>query len=333
MYDFDESQGWGQNHIENAWRDFSNGENGIILTTDDLSRRGWFANPAMYGRLENFLGNGRSFRKFSYTPIDSVGPNGVSLGVEMRAAAMGYDKIMAASEWGCNVLKRSGRPDADWQPHGIDMKTFVPDLKAREKLGWNKDSVSVMSVMANQSRKDFPVAFETAALLKAHYGNRFKFYLHTDIDVRHWNIYALAADYGVQDCVEVSARMTDAELALRYSACDCTILPSAGEGFGYPIAESLACGTACIVTDYAAGQELVSEECRVKPVTMRVDTIHNVQRAVLSGYGFAAAAVNQIEKKRSDPEYRGEELRAGVEHLSWERLKHSWIRWFREGLK
>ncbi len=95
----------------------------------------------------------------------------------------------------------------------------------------------------------------------------------------------------------------------------------------------MACGTACVVTDYAAGQELVPEDCRVKPVTMRVDTIHNVLRAVLSGYGFASAAVNQIEKKRADPEYRGEELRSGVEHLSWDRLKHSWISWFRSGIR
>ncbi len=331
-YDFHESEGWGQRQIESTWSDFSNGENGIILTTDDMSRRGWFANPPMYGNLGNFLGEGRTFQKWGYTPVDSYGPNSHSLGVETAATSRGYDRIMAASEWGCQVLRNSGNPNADWLPHGIDMRMFAPDMKAGKKLGADPNTICVGAVMANQSRKDFPVAFETAALLKKHYGNRFRFWLHTDVLIRHWNVYALAADYGVGDCLEVTQQCNDEELALRYSACDCTILPSGGEGFGYPIAESLACGTACVVTDYAAGQELVPEECRVKPVAMRLDTPFNVQRAVLSGYGFANAAIAQIEKKRADAEYRSEEMRNGVIHLDWQRLKYPWMAWFRAGL-
>lgn len=333
VYDFPETEGWGENHIEAAWKDFSNGQDGIILTTDDLSRRGWFANPAMYGSLANFLGNGRTFQKWGYSPVDNCGPNGHSLGAEMSAAAHGYDRLLAASEWGCNVLKNSGCPNADYLPHGIFTNIFQPDVKARQKIGWDRDQVWVGCLMGNQARKDFPVAFETAALLKAHYGNRFRMWLHTDTMIRYWNIYALAADYGVQDCVLVTLTATDEELALRYSACDCTILPSAAEGFGYSIAESLACGTACVVTDYAAGQELVEEDCRVKPVTMRVDTQWNVQRAVLSGYGFANAAMNQVEKKRQDPEFRGEELRETVAHLNWKNLRYPWEHWFRSGLR
>ncbi len=324
---------WGQNYLAGVTKDFFGSEHGIVFTNWDISRLGWLTGQGLTPDLAKAYGPSRNFDLWLYTPVDGLGIDGQRLGVEARNTLPVFNRVMAASEWGCNVLKNSGRPDAEWLPHGLDLKTFVPDLKAREKLGWDKDGIFVMSVMANQSRKDFPAAFETAALLKAHYGNRFKFHLHTDIDVRHWNIYALAADYGVQDCVEISARMTDAELALRYSACDCTILPSAGEGFSYTTAESLACGTSQIVTDYAAAQELVPEDCRVKPVTMRVDTIHNVQRAVLSGYGFAAAAINQIDKKRSDPEYRGDELRATVEHLGWDRLRFSWERWFREGLR
>jgi len=329
IYDFHESEGWGQRQIEGAWNDFSNGEPGIILTTDDMSRRGWFANPAMYGNLAEFLGEGRTFLKAGYTPVDSYGPNGHSLGVEMTAASRGYDRLMAASEWGCQVLRNSGNSNASWLPHGINMQTFAPDMKAALKLGADPNIICCGAVMANQSRKDFPVAFEAAAILKKHYGNRFRFWLHTDIQIRTWNVFALAADYGLGDCLEVTQQCTDEELALRYSACDCTMLPSGSEGFGYPIAESLACGTACVVTDYAAGPELVPEECRVKPVTMRVDTPFNVQRAVLSGYGFANAAITQIEKKRSDREYRSEELRDGVAHLDWTRLRHPWEKWFR----
>jgi len=332
-YNFPEEEGWGQGRIESVWNDFSGGEHGIIMTTDDLSRRGWFANPAQYGSLANFLGEGRSFRKWGYTPVDSTGPDGHSLGVEMREAALGYDRLLAASEWGRNVLRNSGRADADWLPHGIDHKTFSPDLKAKAKLGWKENEVWVGMNAANQPRKDFPVAFHAISLLKQKYGNRLHFWQHTDLPVRAWNIYALASDYGIGDCMEVTMQATDEELALRYSACDCTILPSGGEGFSYTTAESMACGTAQIVADYAAAQELVEEDCRVKPVAMRLDSPHNVMRAVLSGHGFANAAAVQIERKRQDAEYRGEELRESVRHLGWDRLRVVWERWIRQGLK
>ena len=76
VYDFPESGQWGQDIIEQVWNDFSDGENGIILTTDDPSRRHWFANPVgLSDSLQKFLGPGRSFQKWGYFPIDSVGPN------------------------------------------------------------------------------------------------------------------------------------------------------------------------------------------------------------------------------------------------------------------
>ncbi len=187
--------------------------------------------------------------------------------------------------------------------------------------------------MANQSRKDYPAAFECFAALKRHYGNKFKAWLHTDEMIRYWNVPALAAEYGVGDSIEVTTGLNDSQLALRYSACDCTVLPSAGEGFGFPVIESLACGTVCITTDYAGGSELVGEDCRVKPMCYRVDTQHCVRRAVLSGVAFAQAAIGQIEAKSQDWEYRSEQLAETVQHLEWGKLKHSWTRWMLEGLR
>lgn len=333
MYPYPESGQWGQEYIEGVWNDFSGGEAGVIMTTDDLSRRGWFANPGQYGSLERFLGQGRNFRKWAYTPVDSIGPSGNSLGGEMATAAMGYDRVLAASEWGRDVLIRSGRTDADWLPHGLDFSIWKPHEDPRPLLGWSEEDIWAGCVMSNQSRKDWPVAFEALALLNRKYGNRFHAWLHVDLPIRYWNLYALAMDYGVAGCISMTSDKSDQEMALRYSACDVTILPSGGEGFGYPVAESMACGTACIVTDYAAGQELVHEECRVSPVCYRLDTIHNVQRAVLSGYGFAGKAEEQIERKHVDREYRGEELRDSTSHLDWQKLKYPWMKWLRAGLK
>jgi glycosyltransferase involved in cell wall biosynthesis len=196
------------------------------MTTDDLSRRGWFANPAMYGKLARFLGEARNFQKWAYTPVDSVGPDGSTLGIEQATCAAGYDRVLAASEWGRDALVRSGRTDADFMPHGLFMPPFQPQKNPRPTLGWGAEDIRVGCLMANQSRKDWPAAFECAAVLKREYGNKFRFWCHVDLMIRYWNLYALASDYGVSDCIEVTTDLNDEQLAQRYSACDCTILPS-----------------------------------------------------------------------------------------------------------
>lgn len=332
-YEYPVSGQWGEGYIAHAWNDFSGGEPGIIWSLWDLSRMMWFTHPqGLPDDLVKFLGPGRNFRKWAYTPIDSTGPDEQSLPAAMAATARGYDRLLAPSEWGANVLRRTA--PADWIPHGIWTGMFHPRPKSdRALLGWEDDSVIVGCNMANQARKDWPVAFECAAILKQEFGNKFKFWAHTDAMVHYWSIYALAADYGLNDCLEVSLDLTDEQLSLRYALCDATMLPSAGEGFGYPIAESMACGTACVVTDYAAGQELVDEHWKVPAVAFRIDSLHNVRRAVLSGWGFASRVQHQIERKRGDWDYRGAEIRERVAHLDWDKLKHVWTKWLREGLR
>lgn len=330
QYSFPESAQWGEEYLAEVWNDFSGGEAGVVMSLWDASRMLWFTSPPSYPpALRRFLGEGRQFEKWGYFPVDGTGPDEQSLPIGMQAATAGYDRVVAASEWGRGVLQLSGIGGADWLPHGIWMNMFKPNP---EQEVADPQAVVVGCNMSNQARKDWPVAFETAALLKAEYGNKFKFWAHTDLLIRYWNFYALAADYGVEDCLEVTTNLTDKELAARYSACDVTMLPSASEGFGYPIVESLACGTACVVTGYGGGAELVNEDCRVSPVAWKVDTSHNVRRAVLSGWGFAGKCKQEIDKKRGDWQYRGSELRDTVLHLDWSRLRTVWEKWFLEGI-
>jgi glycosyltransferase involved in cell wall biosynthesis len=343
-YPFPEAGQWGEEYVMRAWQDFAGEDAGIIMSLWDLSRMFWFAQPhRLREDLATFLGPGRKFMKWAYVPVDSTGPDEQGLPIGMSEAAKGFERMLAASEWGANVIRR--HRICDWIPHGIDMNTFAIHDKMwdpagkyeglslqRKMLGWDDSTIWLGCNMSNQARKDWPVAFECARILKADLGNKFKFWAHTDVMLGYWNLYALATDYGVGDSVEVTLDLTDEQLAQRYSACDVTILPSASEGFGYPIAESMACGTACVVTDYAAGQEIVDPDCRVPPVAYRVDTAHNVRRAVLSGWGFAGRAKAQIERKRNDWEFRGQELRERVEHLDWSKLRHVWRRWFLEGI-
>jgi len=333
QYNYPESAQWGEEYIEHVWNDFSGGKDGIIFSNWDLTRLLWFSQPRGTGpNLERFLGEGRNFQKWAYTPVDAAGPNGATLPALAAAAAAGFDRIAASSRWGCDVLQRSGRPDADWMPHGIWLDKFKRDDGAKAKLGW-EGKVVLGCVMTNQFRKDWGAAFECAAAMKEHYGNRFHAWFHTDVPERYWSFPGLAADYGLgRDDMHVTVLLSDAQMALRYSGCDCTILPSRGEGFGFPIVESLACGVPCIVTDHAAGPELVPEEYRVRPIGTHVDTPYNLRRALVSGYAFAQSAAQAIRIVDEDPEFKRAELRDSVAHLDWPKLSVTWKKWFQEGL-
>lgn len=326
QYSYPESGQWGEDHIASVWEDFSHGKPGIIMSLWDASRMLWFANPrGTNPQLERFLGDGRNFLKWGYFPVDAKGPNDRSYGTEMSAAIQGYDRVCAASEWGAEVLKESGGHDVDWIPHGIWPDKFFRDEQRTSKF-------TVGCVMANQSRKDWPVAFECAAILKRQYGNKFSFWCHTDRNIGYWNLYALAQDYGLTDSILVTNVLEDWAMRQNYSDCEVTIVPSAGEGFGYPIAESMACGTACVVTDYAAGQEIVPEFCRVHPCAYRVDTQFNLRRAITSGANFARVAKHQIDKRRADPVGQAKWVREQIDHLSWPKLETVWRKWFLNGI-
>lgn len=333
QYHFPQNGQWGSDYLSRIWQDFAGSEPGIVLSLWDLSRMLWFTQSGgMPAETQKFLGPGRTFLKWGYVPVDASGPDEHNLPIGQAAAATGYDRLATASEWGANIL-RPTRSDVTWMPHGLWMDKFRPVPDARKLLGWAGDSIVIGCCMTNQARKDWPVAFEAISLLKREYGNRFKAWLHVDALVNYWNLYALAADYNVGDALDITLELTDDQLALRYSGCDATMVPSGGEGFCYPVAESMACGVPCVTTDYAAAAELVEPDCRVYPVGYRIDTIHNVRRAVLSGFGFARALKIQIERAREDREGVREAMTKRVEHLSWKNLSFIWKRWLLEELK
>lgn len=58
--------------------------------------------------------------------------------------------------------------------------------------------------------------------------------------------------------VEVHADVADDELWAAYTLARCTVFPSLDEGFGLPIAESLACGTPVITSNYGSMLELAA---------------------------------------------------------------------------
>src|SRR5207244_869527 len=131
---------------------------------------------------------------------------------------------------------------------------------ARQLFDIQEGQVALGCIMTNQPRKDWGVLLGAVAEIRRDRPTmKLRVLCRTDDLFLHWNIPALIDDYGLTDgTVEVAlGQLPDEELSWWYSACDLTVLPSLGEGFGYPIVESLACGVPCVHVNYGGGAELV----------------------------------------------------------------------------
>jgi glycosyltransferase involved in cell wall biosynthesis len=134
-----------------------------------------------------------------------------------------------------------------------------------------------------------------------------------------WNIYSLLDEFKLGDVTTVSNRESDDWLAHAYSACDATMAIGAGEGFGYPIVESIACGTPAVHGRYAGGREL----CALGPLAQawRLEGPANVQRPVYDPHAMYSSVMTTTISKMQD----------SADHLHWDKLWPVWEKWFREG--
>jgi glycosyltransferase involved in cell wall biosynthesis len=326
QYTFPEEAQWGEMYLEHVWNDFAGDREGIIFTIWDASRLLWFVeSKEMPQQMQKFLKSGR-FKRWGYFPVDATGPND-KLSVLSRTVLEGYDRVLAYGAWGSEVLQRTLDGPVDWLPHGFNAGLFkIKDKKAaRIAFGVDKDAVVVGCNMTNQARKDWGTAFMTAKLLQEQ-DKRFKFWFHTDLMINYWNFYALGQDIGVEALV--TTNLSDEQLSYGYSMCDVTMLPSLGEGFGFPIVESLASGVPCVHTRYGGGTELVPyKEWLVEPLAFRLDGLHNSIRPVLNPQEFVKCVNDAL--KMDMPK---REVARNVEHLGYKNLWPSWEKWFREGL-
>src|SRR5215471_8461306 len=283
QYVFDMTHQWGEEHIEQVWDDFAGSREGIVMTIWDLSRLHWFSRPRMNGRLQEFL-ESKKFRKWAYVPVDSYGVGGKLTGLSADTL-LGFDRVLAYGMFGKDVLEYTLQREVDWIPHGYSAKLFSKREKApgRAMLGVKEDEQLIGCVMTNQSRKDWGTCFSTWARVKK--PGR-KFWAHVDTAERYWNLNALAMDFGLNNgeiILTANGDRSSEMMSYLYSACDMTMLPSLGEGFGYPIVESLACGVPVIHTHYGGESELIPEEnWLVGAEVQRLDGLWNCVRPVLN---------------------------------------------------
>ena len=329
QYTFPEYEQWGENWLEEVWYDFAKDDYGIVMSIWDPSRMFWFGNPVAMPN-EQWLRN-PPFHKWGYFPIDSESVDG-GLSILSAEALKGYNRVLAYGMFGSAVMEKAlgTHSPVQFLPHGLNFDTFQPRDPEGIKLGLGVPDNAVMIgvVMTNQERKDWALAFDTIARLKKMVPNLYVWCKSDSID-RHWDLRALAADFHVQDVVKIQLEyLTDKAMSHMYSACEATFLPSLGEGFGYPIVESLACGTPCMHGNYAGGAELIPNlGWLIDPVTFRYETRHNCKRPVYNPQDWADGLYRVLQGSKPVELCRG-----SVEYLDWKLLKPAWVKWFKDGI-
>lgn len=171
------------------------------------------------------------------------------------------DSIIANSEAGAAYHAALGYPAARIRVihNGIDTQRFRFDAGGRKRMreAWGISDACVLVGLVGRidPMKDHPTFLRAAALL-AKRESRWRFvcigggkpgFLQT--------IKAQAQDLGLKDHVIWAGAQHD--MAAVYSALDIAVSASCGEGFSNVIAEAMACGRNCVVTNVGDSARIV----------------------------------------------------------------------------
>lgn len=344
QYHIPEMKDWVLPCLENVWKDFAGRQPGIIMTIWDASRLVWLTWPQFCPdkQLANWLLK-TPIEKWSYMPIDSSGPND-KLTMALRETISRFDRVITYSGWAAGVLTQTIGQDCDFLPHGIDTTVFYPRdrQKAREnfiklvrpcmgdKLDVPADSPLIGIVATNQPRKDYGLMFRALAELPKEMN--FRLWVHTDRLEHAWSIPGLMYDYGlILNTIVSTSDISDEDMAQAYSACDLTLAPGLGEGFGYPIFESLACGCPVFHGNYGGAAEwLLFRSMLIEPESYRLEGPYSCLRPVFSPNSWTRAIEGFITQRNKQPAERESLL---PQQLNWENLWPRWRTWLLKGVE
>jgi glycosyltransferase involved in cell wall biosynthesis len=241
------------------------------------------------------------------------------------------------------VIKTVRQNSVPYLPHGLDLRPYEPEHSI-EEYAWvrqqfgphvGSESLVVGCVATNQARKDLGLFFQSLAELQAR-GHKVYAWLHTDVMVKAWSVLQLVEDCGLAKRVSVTTgELTDRQLALMYAHCDVTIAPGLGEGFGYPIVESLATGTPVVHGDFGGGRELVPKvEWRFPVREVRLEGVYAQQRPIFRAEDVANAIERVLDWRAAVGKATVRAYcRGTVAHLSWPALWPRWRSWIAAGLE
>jgi glycosyltransferase involved in cell wall biosynthesis len=169
------------------------------------------------------------------------------------------------------------RCEESWYlPHGVDCDFFKPKMEPMygdKKLSdIAKGAFVVGCVARNQHRKNIPQlikGFKEFVDRNDLKPDQARLILHMDWkDAMGWKFPEFANAYGLKDyllpplmgVLDAGEAPDDEGMVNIYNCMDVFVLPTAGEGFGIPTIEAMACGVPVAVTNYTTAWEIIKED-------------------------------------------------------------------------
>lgn len=276
-----------------------------------------------------------------YVPVDGDTADG-RLPAEWAELLQLVDRPIAMSRFGHQVMQQCSI-DADYIPHGVDLKTFSPpwsrDL-AKARLGYQGKFV-VLSDSRNQPRKLLPRLLEVFAVFAEKHPNAI-LHLHTDPEdeilrtgAYSYNVIGDSVHLGIGHRVYLTPRFAMDKggipiqrLAGYYRAADVHLLVSGGEGFGLPTLQAAATGTVPMACAYSASLELTEGHGEPLPVSSWAETQVGIRRALID-VGHAARRLSAYYTDPNLLHARSLASRKFAEEYPWDRIVLQWDRTLR----
>ncbi len=184
------------------------------------------------------------------------------------------------SEFGQRRLKIDAGLDSIFLPMTSEFPEQELSMEeAREKLGVPRDAVLLLTVAANQERKDLPTIASAVTWLGEH-GTKALWLLVTTDTSFGWTLPNMLKRTGVREQTRVKKWLSPEMLSCAYQAADLFVLASQAEGACLPLYEAMAHGLPCVAPDHTAITEVLAGG-RGTPVDPSFVTMHpfgNVNR-------------------------------------------------------
>ncbi len=177
-------------------------------------------------------------------------------------------KIISCAEESVNVHKAFGyKGDFSVVPNGYDTDQFKPNAllgqQAREELGLTGNIAVIGFVARWDPQKDHNNLLSALQIVKNKHPNIRCILVGTNCDESNSDLVAIINDLGIGDNIILLGRRNDIPAIM--NSIDLHVLSSCGEAFPNVVAEAMASGTPCVVTNVGDASLIVGDTGWVVP--------------------------------------------------------------------